>query len=75
MNKKSFLVAMAGAVMFTGCRVDITPEEREARGGFAVNLRADITKSALKVTSDDKFEASDEVGLYIKKAKIGRAHV
>ena len=68
MNKKSILALMAGAVILSGCRVDITPDEREARGGFAVNLRADIEKSILKVTGDNKFEASDEVGLYMKKA-------
>jgi len=58
---------MLSAVLFTGCTVVITPEAPEARGQIAANLRANIGVSTLKV-ANNQFEASDEVGLYMKRA-------
>ena len=65
--KRHFLYLIISVVLFTGCTVVITPEAPEAKGNIAVNLKSNITSSSLKVTNN-RFDASDEVGLYMKRA-------
>jgi len=56
-------IAVSVSAAFTGCNKD----NPEANGPLAVNLRADITKSTLKM-ANDQWEPGDKVGLFMKKA-------
>ena len=64
MNKNFFsliVITALFAAIFTSCDSD----KLEQAGQIALNLRTDIASSTLKV-ADNKFQAKDTVGLYMK---------
>jgi formylglycine-generating enzyme required for sulfatase activity len=58
------IAAFAGMAAFTGCKKDGS----ETAGQVAVNLKADIKQASTLKVANDQWEASDKVGLYMKRA-------
>ena len=70
MKKHFFPYALSGVLVLgamTGCNSD-KPERLESSGSIVVNLKSNIAPSSKLKLSNDEWETTDRVGLFMKKA-------